>query len=138
MDPAVRRRTVLAGIGVAVAGCASDGGTSERTPTPDEEREPLSGSWPTFAHDTKNTGYASTIDGPYTEINREWTFGTDDPITASPVTAGNTLYVASVTGTVHALDPYVGAEIWSFETNGPITATPAIADGTVYVGSGDE
>jgi hypothetical protein len=46
MEPVVRRRTVLAGLGVALAGCGDDDGEPDRTPTPDEEREPLSGSWP--------------------------------------------------------------------------------------------
>ena len=139
MDSALRRRSLLAGLGVALAGCASDteDDPSEPTPTPDDEREPLTGSWPTFARDGENTGYASDIDGPYTEIGQAWEFETASAITASPAIDGNTLYVGSTDGAVYALDPYVGVELWSFETDGPIAGTPAIVDGTLYIGSAD-
>jgi hypothetical protein len=64
IDSPVRRRAVLAGIGVALSGCVGGNEQAEQTPPADDDREPLSGSWPMFARDAANTGYVPEIEGP--------------------------------------------------------------------------
>lgn len=73
-------------------------------------------------------------DLPYTSFieNELW-----DYWRASPLLAGDTLFVGSGNGVFHALDAASGEERWSHRTDGRIRAT-AVTDGeTVFVGSFD-
>jgi outer membrane protein assembly factor BamB len=57
------------------------------------------------------------------------------PIVASPVIAGDTVFVASDKGQVAALDLASGNVRWSANAKSPVYATPAVEDGKVLVAS---
>ncbi|MFZ5967829.1 MAG: PQQ-binding-like beta-propeller repeat protein [Bacillota bacterium] len=56
---------------------------------------------------------------------------------ASPVIAGEMLYIGSWDKNLYALDINTGEMQWKFTTEGPIGASAAVKDGIVYVGSYD-
>jgi outer membrane protein assembly factor BamB len=56
---------------------------------------------------------------------------------SSPVTTGDTVYVATDNSEVIAFSRSSGDELWSFSTDGPIRSTPALVGGSLYVGSDD-
>jgi outer membrane protein assembly factor BamB len=58
-------------------------------------------------------------------------------ITASPVVAGDVLYVASYDQTLTALDAHDRTLRWQFAARGAIHATPGVSDGRVYVATLD-
>ena len=73
--------------------------------------------------------------------NLLWSFETEQPIWANPVTdpACGCVYVASMDHHVYAIKTSSGAQIWrSEDLGGAIVGTPAYADGTLYVGTFDK
>lgn len=71
-----------------------------------------------------------------------WSMPTGREITASPVIAGDYVYVGSTDGTVYAVHRHEGSTpqrepAWTFETGGEITTSPALVTGAVIVGSWD-
>lgn len=66
-----------------------------------------------------------------------WRVATEAAVFASPVLAGETLYVANGAGLVLALNARDGSERWRHRTGGGVWATPLVADGRLYVGSDD-
>lgn len=68
--------------------------------------------WPTLLHSGSHFG-AATVAGPSTGHVR-WQRRLEGPITPGPVTVGNTAYVASNGGVLHAIDIQTGKDRWSF------------------------
>jgi outer membrane protein assembly factor BamB len=66
-----------------------------------------------------------------------WSFAARKAISASPVVAGEMLYVASYDQTLTALAARDGTLHWQFTAGGPIHATPVVGDGHVYVAAMD-
>lgn len=84
-----------------------------------------------FHGNAARTGvYPST--GPTGPAVVRWTFKTEGPIVTSPAVAGGVVYVASLSGHLHAIDQQTGAERWKFKSSRPIASSPAIDDGVVY------
>ena len=70
-----------------------------------------------------------------------WTFATRARIDASPVVAGNRVFIGSYDGRLYALDVASGRKVWEFNAGAAIAASPASAagrlvivtrDGTIY------
>ena len=66
-----------------------------------------------------------------------WTARVKGAVQTKIVRSGGLLYVPTMDGYLHALDPATGRERWQFRTGGPIFSVPLVADGDVYVGSAD-
>jgi outer membrane protein assembly factor BamB len=62
----------------------------------------------------------------------KWTFKAQGPIVASPAVADGIVYVASLSGHLHAIDRDTGQEKWNFKSSRPIASSPAVVDGSVY------
>ncbi|HJZ94094.1 MAG TPA: PQQ-binding-like beta-propeller repeat protein [Gemmataceae bacterium] len=63
-----------------------------------------------------------------------WSFITDNKVDASPVVAGNKVYVGSFDKKLYVLD-LKGQKVEDFELDSAILGSPAVADGCVVVGS---
>jgi outer membrane protein assembly factor BamB len=75
-----------------------------------------------------------------TEAGTErWSVVLKDSVEASPAVAPDgTVYVGSMDGVFHALNPANGSTKWTINTQTFVYSSPAIgADGTVYFGAGD-
>jgi outer membrane protein assembly factor BamB len=76
-------------------------------------------------------GYSALREGP-----RSWRYETG-PVTAAPLLAGNSVYVASTDGYLYALD--LGGRLqWQYpaagdEAAGRFESTPAVSDGMIYL-----
>jgi outer membrane protein assembly factor BamB len=69
------------------------------------------------------------------QSDRGWTYPTGGWIKSSPVLAGDTAYVGSLDGTVHAVDLRTGRPRWARPLGAGIDGSPAVSDGAVYVGA---
>lgn len=70
-------------------------------------------------------------------VELDWSIDvTPNELPTAPIIAGNMVFVADRTGTVHAFDR-AGKRVWKSFTSGPIYYPPAVADGRVFVGSAD-
>jgi outer membrane protein assembly factor BamB len=126
------RRRLLAALGAgaaATAGCIALPGGSEDVEVGPAE---LSGTWPAFGADVRNTGHADTT-GPADPVEA-WTFDTTGPIHDGVAVADGTVFVGSSDGTLYALDAETGEERWRFPVRGQVRTTPAVASGLAFVG----
>ena len=99
-----------------------------------EIRNPKSGDWPVYRHDSARTGTVSTeITGTPTQIWRVKVPGT----LTSPAIAQGLVFVGSTADRIVALDAKTGKERWRFLTGGPVTFTPTWWAGRLYVGCQD-
>jgi glycosidase/outer membrane protein assembly factor BamB len=64
----------------------------------------------------------------------EWLFPVHSPVTSSPVFVEDTLYFATMTGEVYALDPVDQQIKWQVALPIGVFSTPAIAAGRLYLG----
>ena len=85
----------------------------------------------TFHGNSARTGVYQGA-GPTQLRGIKWAFKTGGPIVTSPVIAAGVVYIASMSGYVHAIDQQTGAEKWKFKSRLPIASTPAVADGVLY------
>jgi len=145
------RRRFLAGATAAsvaaLAGCplGTDGTpTAVETPTDTRAPTPTATDTPTATESPTETP-TDTPTPTQTPGNPrvEWTYETPATIPRGPAVADGTVYAASFTGVLHALDASSGSENWTF---GPQTdsmgrdeplATATVADGTLFVGAED-
>ena len=67
----------------------------------------------------------------------QWELPLGADVSASPAVVDGVAYVATLRGTVHAVDLASGKELWVAMTRGPVRSSPAVVDGVVYVGSDD-
>jgi outer membrane protein assembly factor BamB len=69
-----------------------------------------------------------------------WQFPLDGAVVGRPAIVGQTLFIATLQGTVSALDissaPQVSSQ-WTFASNGAVYSSPVVANGRVYFGSED-
>jgi outer membrane protein assembly factor BamB len=70
--------------------------------------------------------------GPVTTPKIKWTFTAAGPIVTTPAIAGDTVYVASLSGHLYAIDRETGAEKWNFKSRVAIASSPAVEGDTVY------
>lgn len=89
--------------------------------------------WPIFRGNPELTGLAAG-DLPDT-LKLAWKFQTGGAITAAPVIADQTAYVASMDEHLYAVDLAAGTEKWRFKADDELQAGPLYADGTLYIGS---
>ncbi len=66
-----------------------------------------------------------------------WTHSAKTKIEASPVIAGNRVFVAVANGDLLALDLKTGKVNWQFESGSSFVASPAVAQGKLVIGSTD-
>lgn len=52
----------------------------------------------------------------------------------TPVAGLDKVYVASISGTVFAVNRSTGEKVWEFKTGGALSSPPAVANGSVFVG----
>jgi outer membrane protein assembly factor BamB len=64
-----------------------------------------------------------------------WNYPTGKRIDASPVVAGNRVYVGSLDGNLYVLDLAKGTLVQKIELDGPVTGSPAVADGKLLIGT---
>lgn len=64
----------------------------------------------------------------------QWTVAANGAVRASPVVAGNTVYIGTTRNTLYALNASTGATEWTFET-GRVSTAVAVRDSTIYANS---
>lgn len=81
--------------------------------------------------------------GWLTSFNREtgevdWQISTNGSIVwSSPAVSDETVYIATLAGTVYAVNSTDGDIRWEFDVDYQFFASPRVVDGTVYIGSRD-
>jgi len=99
------------------------------------------GIWLTGAVVDEETIYAPSGDGKVYafdfEGKKRWeSLVSDDALWSSPVINGNSIYIATLSHDVIALDPATGKQRWKIALDNAIIGAPALsADGTLYVGT---
>ena len=85
----------------------------------------------TFAQDCPSELSTATVD----RLDLDWSFTTDDVITASVAVVDGTVYGGDWSGAVFAIDDATGEQLWRFTTDvhdtvysGQIVSSPAVAD----------
>jgi outer membrane protein assembly factor BamB len=66
-----------------------------------------------------------------------WHFAADGAIQGTPVYSGETIYTATASGNVYALDMGAGTQSWTLPVGSPVRGGPALRDGVLYVGCDD-
>jgi polyvinyl alcohol dehydrogenase (cytochrome) len=90
------------------------------------------GDWPMYHHDVRGTRHntrerrLSRATVPH--LRQLWSFTAAAPVTGTPVTAGDDLYVGDWAGNFYALDQRDGRVDWTATTLAPISAS-ALVDG---------
>lgn len=91
--------------------------------------------WPTYRHDGRRSGGASTQ--VPADVRKRWSAALGGRLT-QPVIAGRKVFVASRdTHSVHALAEDSGREVWSFTAGGRIDSPPTVHGGLVLFGCAD-
>ncbi len=94
----------------------------------------VSGDVPTYRGDSARTGVMPGP-GPSGDPQVVWQFQADAEFRSSPAVVGGTVFVASVDGTVHAIELSSGARRWSADLGAEVeAATPLVVGGRVVVG----
>lgn len=137
-----RRRWLAAcgaGAAVAVAGCLTDSDDPEADAQKRQGGDVLSASeWPMHNINPQRTGHHPTATPPKTtELERYVVFHTDPGAgrRTNPAISGNTMYLITDAGDVHAFNKYNGDEYWSNELDDleSYSRGPIVHDGTIYV-----
>ena len=139
------RGTALVVIAALVAfGCADDddpeGSGIEEGVDPASDAATEAGcDWPMWGHDPERT-FAQTCESALStatvdRLELDWSFTTEDVVTASVAVHDGTVYAGDWSGAVYALDDATGEERWRFQTDvhdrvysGQIVAGPAVAE----------
>ena len=139
---------------VLLAGCGGSAGTSTprvaetpaaiappglSLPAPPATGTPAD-DWTTFAHDFRRTAYQSQSVGVSKQnvgaLTLRWKVNVGGSVDSSPLVAGGLVYIASLGGTVSALDVESGSTAWQQSLAGrAIAMTPTLADGKLFVGT---
>jgi outer membrane protein assembly factor BamB len=91
--------------------------------------------WPSALHDSSHTATA-LVRGPQNG-SVKWTRSLGGNITPGPVVAADgTIYVATNTGVLHALNPTTGTDIWTFNGAGPYTGETDLSTSPLLLPSG--
>lgn len=92
--------------------------------------------WPMFRHDLEHTG-RSPYNGAQAS-NLVWACELSAGVRGSSpaIAQDGTIYIGTIDGNLHAVDPNTGTVIWSYSIGGNVYSSPAIGlDGTIYIGS---
>ena len=93
------------------------------------------GDWPTYRHDARRSGCASTALA--SGLEPQWRAKLGGRLT-SPVVASGLVFVARIDAhTVHALDAESGRERWCFTAGGRVDSPPTVHEGQVLFGCAD-
>ncbi len=99
------------------------------------QRSEAGGDWPTYRHDARRSGYASTA--LPSDLAPRWRVKLGGQLT-SPVVADGLVLVARVDAhTVHAFDAASGRARWVFTAGGRVDSPPTVYEGRVLFGSAD-
>lgn len=66
-------------------------------------------------------------------VTEQWTVDVGGPVISGPTVADDTLYCASPTDALSAIDRGAGSELWMVKLDG-VHGDPAVVDGTLYIG----
>lgn len=117
--------------GSVAPGSAQPGGAA---PTSSETPSAGSGDVPTYRGDSARTGVMPGP-GPLHQPELLWQFQAAAPIRSSPAVVGDTVFVTSTDGIVHALALETGEARWNVPLGAEIgNASPLVVDGLVVVG----
>lgn len=89
---------------------------------------------PTYRGDAGRTGVMPGP-GPTGQPTVLWRYEAGRPIASQVAVADDTIYLLTVVGTVHALDPVTRSARWTADVDAPSRASPSVADGLVIVPS---
>ena len=67
----------------------------------------------------------------------KWSFHAEGQLIASPAVEGDTVYIASTTGKVYAVDRAAGNKKWELDLKTRLTSSPAVSGGLVYLAGFD-
>lgn len=132
----------IVGIAVAVAAAAwyllPHAGVAlfQGKPSSDISSSPVGGEWPMYQRDLVHSGAASGA-GSAPRGVLKWKYEADGPIYASPAVVNGTIYLATGTGSIVALDAETGDEIWKRNVGGPLNSSPAVAGDSLFIGRFD-
>lgn len=94
------------------------------------------GQWPSFLGGPTHSGFIPEA-APPIKGNVKWSIVTGEKLSAEPVIANGTVFLATTDKRLLALDPEDGSVKWEYTATGPIDSTPSIAAGKVYFGLRD-
>lgn len=97
-----------------------------------------SSDWPMLAHDPARSGSTPReIRPPF--VRKWYRLFPDEGLMAGvqPIVAGDTVYVGTLRGFLHAIDEATGQDRWVFRAGGAILHACAVADNKVYFGAAD-
>ena len=132
----------IVGIAVAVAAAAwyllPHAGVAlfQGKPSSNISSSPVGGEWPMYQRDLVHSGAASGAELAPKGVLK-WKYETDGPIYASPAVVNGTVYLATGTGSIVALNAETGDEIWKRNAGGPLNSSPAVAGGSLFIGRYD-
>ena len=133
------RRRLLCALGSAgvlagLPGCLGLGDDpAEGSGSGSDGPDGLTGEWPAFAGDARNTGVVGAS-GPTTEPTIAWEFETAGTVYDGVAVADGAAFVPSTDGNLYAVEADDGVERWRFPVRGQVRTTPAVAGETVFVG----
>ncbi len=93
--------------------------------------------WPMFMGDARHSGIVATTPKDIANLKPVWRHRLPAEVSASPVIAGNLLYIATENGNLYAFDLTTHRQAWLYHAEGGIGSTPAVADGRLYMLSRD-
>ena len=96
---------------------------------------PVQGDWLTFRGDLSRDGSHTTGGG--SRLASAWSYCTGAAIFSSPVVSAGTVYIASTSGVLTALEARRGKMLWQFRVGGAIFSTPLLQKSTLYFGGLD-
>ena len=81
----------------------------------------------------------ATGTGDVTDTHAVWHRGGEDFLRtmSTAAIADGVLYISSLSGFLHALDPQTGEEFWTYDTFAAVWGSPFVADGKVFLGDED-
>ena len=77
--------------------------------------------------------------GDVTDTHAVWHRGGEEfyRTMSTAAIADGVLYISSLSGFLHALDPQTGEEFWTYDTFAAVWGSPTVVDGKVYLGDED-
>jgi len=95
----------------------------------------ISSDWPTYRHDGRRTGGATTKVSA--DIKKVWQVNLSGKLTQPVVADGRVYAAARDAHTLHVLDARLGDAIWSYTAGGRIDSPPTILGGLALFGCAD-
>ena len=101
------------------------------TATPRSPRD-----WPTLLGDNARTGGQGQVKLLFPE-KAAWQYRAGSAVRSAPVLRDGILYVASVSGVLHAIDVGTGTSKWKFQSAGQVHSTPSLFENVILFGCDD-